>query len=117
MNGKLEKKNNVTENENKKSNDEGFLAVIITTFTTVFVAELGDKTQIATLILSAESGKPVIVFLGAAIAFLSSSLVVVLLGKWLSTKIEPEKFSLLAGVFMILVGIWLTSKLIIEHIA
>ena len=40
--------------------------MLFSTFTTVFVAELGDKTQLATLLLSAQSGSPVLVFIGAA---------------------------------------------------
>ena len=58
-----------------------FGAVFLTTFTTVFLAELGDKTQLAALLLSAESGRPVIVFIGASLALISSSLVGVLLGR------------------------------------
>ncbi|MEN9387377.1 MAG: hypothetical protein RLZZ255_353, partial [Cyanobacteriota bacterium] len=45
-----------------------FGAVFLTTFTTVFLAELGDKTQLAALLLSAESGRPVLVFVGASLA-------------------------------------------------
>ena len=48
-----------------------FLAVLVSTFTTVFVAELGDKTQLATLLLSAQSGAPWLVFLGAATALIA----------------------------------------------
>ena len=44
----------------------------------MFVAELGDKTQLATLLLSAQSGSPVLVFIGAALALIASSLVGVL---------------------------------------
>ena len=58
MNSKPDKKENNIE--------KSFLSIFITTFTTIFIAELGDKTQIATLMLSAESGKPILVFLGQA---------------------------------------------------
>ena len=74
--------------ETEKINiEKSFSTIFITTFTTIFIAELGDKTQIATLMLSAESGKPIIVFIGSSIALISSSLVGVLIGKWLSNKI------------------------------
>ena len=99
MNSKLEKK----DNEEEKS----FLSIFFTTFTTIFIAELGDKTQIATLMLSAESGKPIIVFLGSSLALISSSVVGVLIGKWLSQKISPSKFALFTGALMILISIFL----------
>ena len=99
MNSKLEKKDINLE--------KSFLSVFITTFTTIFIAELGDKTQIATLMLSAESGKPIIVFLGSSLALISSSVVGVLIGKWLSKKISPGKFALFTGSLMIIVSIFL----------
>ena len=71
------------------------------------IAELGDKTQIATLMLSAESGKPIIVFLGSSLALISSSLVGVLIGKWLSKKVSPSKFSLSTGILMITISLFL----------
>ena len=90
-----------------KSVDKGFLSIFLTSFTTIFIAELGDKTQLATLMLSAESGQPLIVFIGSSIALLCSSIVGVLIGKWLSTKISKEKFSLFTGVLMTLISIWI----------
>ena len=99
MNSKLEKKENNIE--------KSFLSIFFTTFTTIFIAELGDKTQIATLMLSAESGKPIIVFLGSSLALISSSVVGVLLGKWLSKKISPRNFALFTGALMIIVSIFL----------
>ena len=99
MNSNLEKKDNKIE--------KSFLSIFITTFTTIFIAELGDKTQIATLMLSAESGKPIIVFLGSSLALISSSVVGVLIGKWLSKKISPSKFSLFTGALMILISLFL----------
>jgi len=99
MNSKLEKEENNIE--------KNFISIFIATFTTIFIAELGDKTQIATLMLSAESGKPIIVFLGSSLALISSSIVGVLIGKWLSKKISPDKFTLFTGVLMILVSLYL----------
>lgn len=85
----------------------GFWAVFFTTFTTVFLAELGDKTQLAALLLSAESGRPVIVFIGASLALISSSLVGVVLGRWLSKVLPPQQLERLAGILMIGLGLWL----------
>ena len=99
MNSNLEK--------NEVEVEKGFLSVFITTFTTIFIAELGDKTQIATLMLSAESGKPIIVFLGSSLALISSSVVGVLIGKWLSKKISPSKFALSTGILMVLISLFL----------
>ena len=84
-----------------------FTTVLISTFTTVFVAELGDKTQLATLLLSAQSGSPWLVFVGAATALIASSLVGVLVGRWLSQVLAPERLELMAGVLMVGLGIWL----------
>ena len=87
--------------------EKSFLSIFITTFTTIFIAELGDKTQIATLMLSAESGKPIIVFIGSSLALISSSIVGVLVGKWLSQKISPGKFALFTGALMIIISVFL----------
>ena len=99
MNSKLEKEENNLE--------KSFLSIFITTFTTIFIAELGDKTQIATLMLSAESGKPIVVFLGSSLALISSSVVGVLIGKWLSKNISPSKFALFTGALMIIISVFL----------
>ena len=99
MNSNLDKKENNIE--------KSFLSIYITTFTTIFIAELGDKTQLATLMLSAESGKPIIVFLGSSLALISSSVVGVLIGKWLSKKISPSRFALFTGALMMLVSVFL----------
>ena len=99
MNSKLEEKDNNIE--------KSFLSIFFATFTTIFIAELGDKTQIATLMLSAESGKPIIVFLGSSLALISSSVVGVLIGKWLSKKISPSKFALFTGALMMIISVFL----------
>ena len=98
--------------EKEKDVEKRFSSIFLTTFTTIFIAELGDKTQIATLMLSAESGKPIIVFIGSSLAFISSSLVGVLIGKWLSDKISPNKFALITGLLMIFISIFLGYDII-----
>ena len=108
MNSKIEKeKNNI---------EKGFLSIFFTTFTTIFIAELGDKTQIATLMLSAESGRPIIVFIGSSLALISSSVVGVLLGKWLSKKISPSKFALFTGALMIIISVFLAYDTVKNYI-
>ena len=86
---------------------KAFISVFLATFSTVFIAELGDKTQLATLLLSAQSGEPLLVFIGAASALICSSLVGVLVGKALSSMISPDRFEIIAGLVMLLIGIGL----------
>jgi putative Ca2+/H+ antiporter (TMEM165/GDT1 family) len=108
MNSKIEKeKNNI---------EKGFLSIFFTTFTTIFIAELGDKTQIATLMLSAESGRPIIVFIGSSLALISSSVVGVLLGKWLSKKISPSIFALFTGALMMIISVFLAYDTLKNYI-
>ena len=103
---------NINFSNKEKNIEKGFFSIFISTFSTIFIAELGDKTQIATLMLSAESGKPLIVFLGSSLALISSSVVGVLIGKWLSNKISPNKFALSTGFLMILISLFLAYDVI-----
>lgn len=87
-----------------------FVVIAFTTFTTVFLAELGDKTQLAALLLSAQSGRPVLVFIGAALALICSSLVGVLVGRWLASVLPAERLERISGVLMIALGLWLGGQ-------
>ena len=108
MNIKLEKE--------EKDVEKRFSSIFLTTFTTIFIAELGDKTQIATLMLSAESGMPIIVFIGSSLALISSSLVGVLIGKWLSNKVSPNKFAFFTGLLMIIISTFLAYDILNSYI-
>ena len=103
---------NINFRNKEKNIEKGFFSIFISTFSTIFIAELGAKPQIATLMLSAESGKPLIVFLGSSLALISSSVVGVLIGKWLSNKISPNKFALSTGFLMILISLFLAYDVI-----
>jgi putative Ca2+/H+ antiporter (TMEM165/GDT1 family) len=83
------------------------LTVFVSTFVTIFLAEMGDKTQLATLLMSAESQSPWVVFAGAAIALIATSLVGVSLGWWLSSKLSPKTLDCLAGATLLLVSVLL----------
>ncbi len=93
---------------------QAWLSVFLSTATTVFLAELGDKTQLAALLLSAESGRPVVVFVGASLALISSSLVGVLLGRWLSSVMAPQQLERGAGVLMVVLGLWLGRQAVLQ---
>ena len=89
-------------------------AAFLASFTTVFLAELGDKTQLAALLLSAQSGRPVVVFIGASLALICSSLVGVLLGRWLARMVPAEQLERLAGILMVGLGLWLGRQAVLQ---
>ena len=93
-----------------------WLSVFLSTAGTVFLAELGDKTQLAALLLAAESGRPVVVAIGASLALICSSLVGVLLGRWLSSVMAPQQLERAAGVLMVGLGLWLGRQAVL-HLA
>tara|TARA_B100000579_G_C22716636_1_gene797223 strand:- start:525 stop:887 length:363 start_codon:yes stop_codon:yes gene_type:complete len=100
----IEKNKDSETNINTGSN--GFFSIFLSTFASVFIAELGDKTQIATLLLSAKSGRPIFVFAGAALALICSTLVVVLLGSWLSKSISQYRIRIGSSILMLGLGLW-----------
>ena len=106
---------NLNLEKNEDNVEKGFFSIFLSTFATIFIAELGDKTQIATLMLSAESGKPAIVFFGSSVALISSSVVGVLIGKWLSKKILPSTFELFTGILMILISFILAYDIFTKY--
>ena len=93
-----------------------FISILITSFSTIFLAELGDKTQLATLILSAQSGRPIIIFLGAALALITTSLLGVLIGRWIANNLPRQRFTLVSGIIMLSLGIYLVGQGFIEFI-
>ena len=85
----------------------GFWRVFASTFGTIFLAEVGDKTQLATLLMSAESGQPWVVFLGAGTALICTSLIGVALGQWLARKVSPHTLDTAAGAVLLAITVWL----------
>ncbi|MDW8203182.1 MAG: TMEM165/GDT1 family protein [Cyanobacteriota bacterium SKYGB_h_bin112] len=78
--------------------------VFVSTFVTIFLAELGDKTQITTLLMTAESHAPWVVFAGAATALVTTSLVGVLVGQWLAQRVPAIVLDRAAGIALLIVA-------------
>ena len=79
-------------------------AIFASTFATIFFAEIGDKTQLAILLMTAESRNPWIVFAGAGAALIATSLLGVLLGRWLASRIAPRTLERAAGVILLAIS-------------
>ena len=79
------------------------LSLLLSTFITIFIAELGDKTQLATLTMSGTSNKPIAVFLGSSTALVLASLIGALAGGSISNFV-PEIIlkSIASATFFIL---------------
>lgn len=77
-----------------------------TAFAVVFVAELGDKTQLATLSLAAGGTSRWSVFAGSAVALVLTSLVAVLVGEGLARAVEPRLLQRVAGASLLVMGGW-----------
>lgn len=85
----------------------GMLREFTTAFVAIFLAEIGDKTQLATLLMTAESQSPWVVFAGAAAALISTSLLGVLIGRWLSRRLSAETLQTVTGAGMLLIAVLL----------
>ncbi|GDX76419.1 hypothetical protein LBMAG41_14950 [Cyanobium sp.] len=86
------------------------LALLGSTFITVFLAELGDKTQLAIVSISGTTSRPGAVFAGSAAALVLASMVGAAAGGSLSTVIPPDALQLLASVGFLILG----SRLILR---
>lgn len=80
--------------------------VLLTTFGLVFLAELGDKTQLATLMLSADNDSKISVFAGSAGALIFCSLLAVLLGAAAGRWFPEQYIKITAGIAFMAFGVW-----------
>ena len=80
------------------------LSLLLSTFITIFIAELGDKTQLATLTMSGTSNKPLAVFLGSSSALVLASLVGALAGGSISNFVPEIILKSIASVTFFILG-------------
>ena len=80
------------------------LTLLITTFVTVFLAEMGDKTQLTTITLSSTTNKPLAVFIGSSLALISATLLGALAGGSIANLIPAFLLKLLSGIVFLIIG-------------
>ena len=81
------------------------LSLLLSTFLTIFIAEIGDKTQFATLTISGTSNKPLAVFLGSSTALIVASLLGALAGGSISNFVPEIILKSIASVTFFIIGI------------
>ena len=79
--------------------------VFLTTFGVIFLAEMGDKTQLAAMTMSAQSKRPWAVFIGAALALTAVSAIGVLVGSVVGDYIPVIWVKRIAAVAFIVIGV------------
>jgi putative Ca2+/H+ antiporter (TMEM165/GDT1 family) len=85
--------------------------LFLTIFSTVFLAELFDKTQLATIMFSAKAeGGRLGIFLAAASALVVASAIGVLAGAAMARLLNPKVVSWVAGIGFIVVGVWTIAR-------
>ena len=90
------------------------LTLLFTTFITVFLAEMGDKTQLTTITLSSTTNKPLAVFLGSSIALILATLLGALAGGSIASLIPDFMLKLLSGMVFLIIGINLLAQSKVE---
>jgi len=84
---------------------------LATIFAVVFLAELGDKTQIATLLFASDRDQhPALVFLAAASALVLSTAIAVLVGSQGARYLEMVPLKLIAGLGFVALGGWTLAE-------
>ena len=86
------------------------ITLLFTTFFTVFLAEMGDKTQLTTITLSSTTNKPLAVFIGSSIALILATLLGALAGGSIANLVPAFILKLLSGIVFLIIGIKLLTE-------
>jgi putative Ca2+/H+ antiporter (TMEM165/GDT1 family) len=79
--------------------------LLFSTFATIFVAELGDKTQLACVLTASESRNPWVVFAGSSLALIATSLLGVIFAEFICNFVSPDIIKKVAAVAFVLMGV------------
>ena len=80
------------------------ITILFTTFFTVFLAEMGDKTQLTTITLSSSTNKPLAVLIGSSTALIIATLLGALAGGSIANLIPAFFLKVLSGIVFLLIG-------------
>ena len=84
---------------------------LLTVFTAVFIAELGDKTQLATMLFASDREvSKLTVFIGASLALIVASAIGVLAGGVVSQYVNEKYLHRIAGLGFVGIGLWTLLK-------
>lgn len=87
------------------------MKTLVVIFGSVLLAELGDKTQLATMLFATDkSVRPLYVFAAASAALVVSTLLAVLFGEAVTRFLPARTLKLIAGLAFIAVGIWTVTS-------
>ncbi len=84
--------------------------IFISTFITIFIAEIGDKTQFSAMAIASESKSFYSVLLAVVLALSLAGLLGVMAGSVLGKFVNPAKIKFISGPLFILIGVWILSS-------
>jgi len=79
--------------------------VFLTTFSVMFIAELGDKTQLAVISLASRYRSPVVVFIAASLAMITATAIGTAVGSFLPAIIGSKAIKIVSGTIFIIFGL------------
>ena len=86
------------------------LKQLLTAFSVIFLAELGDKTQLAVLTLSASTRRPLSIFLGGSLAMVLLTGIGAIAGGTIARYVPENALSKIAAVLFVVIGVWTWFK-------
>lgn len=87
------------------------LKLLFSVFTVVFIAELGDKTQLATMLFAADKEvSKLTIFLGASLALILASAIGVVAGGFIAQYVSEKYLHYIAGIGFVGIGFWTIFK-------
>lgn len=81
--------------------------VVLSTFGLIFLAELGDKTQLAAIAMTGKTRAPGSVFVGASLALIAVTLLAILAGAWIERHVNPKWLQRGAAALFVIMGVLL----------